>query len=80
MNIEEERKKTREVLERILPQFVYSEMDGGIFWKGLTRPDSGSTITRDDGKEFIVQYSWHWTTYAGTPIYMAELEPKEEEQ
>lgn len=58
-----------------LPEFVYSEFDGDVFYRSLTRPDKGDIIVREsDGQRFVVLYSWHWSTRRGAPIYMAELD------
>lgn len=62
--------------------FVYSEMDDSTFVRSLTKPEPGEVITREeDGQKFVVRYSWHWTTFKDTPVYMAELDTcREEEQ
>lgn len=55
-------------------EVVYSEMDGGVFWRSITKPEKGDVIEYK-GKAWKVLYSWKWTTYLGVPIYFAELDP-----
>lgn len=68
----------KEALKRILPEIVYSEMDGGVFWKSLEEYKTGDVIQHKN-KSYTVLYGWHWTTWRGVPIYFAELEPMEVE-
>lgn len=68
------------------PEWVYNSMDGSLFIRTLTKPEPGEVFEKD-GNRFVVAYAWHWTTYNGTPVYMAELDsetdprrPKKEKQ
>lgn len=66
--------QVRAVLERHFPEFTYTDMDCGFFWKSLEKYEPGDIITHE-GTAFRVLYSWEWWKPKGVQVYMCEMEP-----